>query len=62
VIIGARRPEQLEDNLKSVDVTLTPDDHKALDEVSRLTPEYPVWMDTLPSDRRPGEERRFERR
>jgi len=33
----------------------------ALDEVSRLAPEYPAWMDVLPSDRRPGEERRFEK-
>ena len=62
VIIGARKPEQLDDNLKSVDVTLKADDLKALDEASRLEPEYPAWMDALPSDRRPGEERRFERR
>jgi aryl-alcohol dehydrogenase-like predicted oxidoreductase len=61
VIIGARKPEQLEDNLKSIDVTLSSDELQALDEVSRLVPEYPAWMDVLPSDRRPGEERRFER-
>jgi hypothetical protein len=30
---------------------------KALDDVSRLTPEYPAWMDLLGSDRRPGERR-----
>jgi aryl-alcohol dehydrogenase-like predicted oxidoreductase len=57
VIIGARKIAQLDDNLRSVDVTLTPDDMKALDEVSRLTPEYPAWMDALGSDRRPGERR-----
>ena len=34
VIIGARRMEQLDDNLKSVDITLTPDELKALDDVS----------------------------
>ena len=62
VIIGARKPEQLDDNLKSVDVTLSADELKSLDEASRLEPEYPAWMDVLPSDRRPGEERRFERR
>jgi aryl-alcohol dehydrogenase-like predicted oxidoreductase len=62
VIIGARKLEQLEDNLKSVDVTLSPDELRALDEVSRLELEYPAWMEVLPSDRRPGEERRFERR
>ena len=61
VIIGARKLEQLDDNLKSVDVMLTADDVHALDEVSRLSPEYPAWMEMLPSDRRPGEERRFER-
>jgi aryl-alcohol dehydrogenase-like predicted oxidoreductase len=44
VIIGANKMEQLEDNLKSIDVTLTPDDLKKLDEVSKLTPEYPGWM------------------
>ena len=61
VIIGARKLEQLDDNLKSVDVTLSNEELKALDEASRLTPEYPAWMDALPSDRRPGESRRFER-
>src|ERR1700676_2365477 len=61
VIIGARKLAQLDDNLKSVDVTMTPEQLRALDEVSRLAPEYPAWMDVLPSDRRPGEERRFEK-
>jgi aryl-alcohol dehydrogenase-like predicted oxidoreductase len=44
VIIGARKPEQLEDNLKSVDLVLSREDRTALDEVSRLRPEYPEWM------------------
>jgi len=61
VIIGARKLAQLDDNLKSVDVILSPDELRALDEVSRPAPEYPAWMDVLPSDRRPGEERRFEK-
>jgi aryl-alcohol dehydrogenase-like predicted oxidoreductase len=61
VIIGARKLAQLEDNLKAVDVTLTSDDLKALDEASRLVPEYPEWMNRLPSDRKPGEERRLVR-
>src|SRR5262245_37864374 len=39
VIIGARKISQLEDNLKAVELTLTTDDLKALDEASRLTPE-----------------------
>ena len=57
VIIGARKPSQLEDNLKTVEVVLTDDDKSALDMVSKLEPEYPAWMDTLGSDRRPGERR-----
>jgi aryl-alcohol dehydrogenase-like predicted oxidoreductase len=57
VIIGARKIEQLEDNLKSVDITLAPDDLKALDDASKLAVEYPTWMDSLGSDRRPGESR-----
>ncbi len=57
VIIGARKIAQLDDNLKAVDVTLTPEDMKALDEVSGLTTEYPAWMEVLGSDRRPGERR-----
>jgi aryl-alcohol dehydrogenase-like predicted oxidoreductase len=57
VIIGARNPAQLEDNLKAVDLVLTDEDRQALDEVSKLPPEYPAWMDALGSDRRPGERR-----
>jgi aryl-alcohol dehydrogenase-like predicted oxidoreductase len=57
VIIGARKLTQLEDNLKAVDLTLSAEDMKALDDVSKLAPEYPAWMDSLGSDRRPGERR-----
>jgi len=59
VIIGARKLPQLEDNLKSIDVQLSPEDLTALETASRLAPEYPAWMDVLPSDRRPGQERRW---
>ena len=61
VIIGARRMSQLEDNLGAVELELSEEERKDLDEVSRLTLEYPAWMEVLPSDRRPGEVRRFER-
>src|SRR6185436_15118224 len=61
VIIGARKLDQLDDNLKSVDIALSAEEIKRLDEASTLRPEYPAWMEALPSDRRPGEERRFER-
>ena len=44
VIVGAKTTEQLEDNLAASDLTLTPDDLKALDEASRLPREYPGWM------------------
>ena len=57
VIIGAKKLAQLDDNLKAIDVTLTPDDLNALDAVSKLAVEYPEWMDVLGSDRRPGERR-----
>ena len=44
VIVGARRLDQLEDNLAAVDVTLTAEDLDALDAASALPPEYPGWM------------------
>jgi aryl-alcohol dehydrogenase-like predicted oxidoreductase len=44
VIIGAKRVEQLQDNLAAVDLKLTDDEIKKLDEVSALPPEYPGWM------------------
>ena len=44
VIIGARTPEQLVDNLGSVDLELTSDDLAKLDKVSALAEEYPGWM------------------
>jgi aryl-alcohol dehydrogenase-like predicted oxidoreductase len=59
VIIGARKLAQLDDNLKSIALSLSADQLSALDEASRLTPEYPAWMDVLPPDRLPGQERRL---
>jgi len=44
VIVGARRPEQLADNLAATNVTLSADELAALEEVSRLPAEYPGWM------------------
>ncbi|MFB6317888.1 aldo/keto reductase [Saccharicrinis sp. FJH54] len=44
VIIGANKPEQLSDNLNAVNVKLTEDELQKLNEVSKLTPEYPGWM------------------
>ena len=44
VIIGAKRLDQLRDNLAAVELTLTEKDLAQLDEVSALPPEYPGWM------------------
>jgi aryl-alcohol dehydrogenase-like predicted oxidoreductase len=44
VIIGAKRLDQLEENLKAVKLRLDADDMAKLDEVSALPPEYPGWM------------------
>jgi aryl-alcohol dehydrogenase-like predicted oxidoreductase len=44
VIVGAKRPDQLADNLAAVKVRLNADELRALDEVSRLPLEYPGWM------------------
>ncbi len=44
VIMGAKRLDQLTDNLAAADVTLSEEDVKALDAASALPPEYPNWM------------------
>jgi len=44
VIIGAKRLDQLRDNLTAADLHLAADEIKQLDEVSALPPEYPGWM------------------
>jgi aryl-alcohol dehydrogenase-like predicted oxidoreductase len=44
VIVGAKRPDQLADNLAAAEVTLSADELKRLDDVSRLPAEYPGWM------------------
>ena len=43
VIIGAKRLDQLQDNLAAVELTLTQAELAQLDEVSVLAPEYPGW-------------------
>jgi aryl-alcohol dehydrogenase-like predicted oxidoreductase len=43
-IIGATTMAQLEDNLKSVDFTLSADEMARLDEVSAQPAQYPYWM------------------
>jgi aryl-alcohol dehydrogenase-like predicted oxidoreductase len=55
VIIGAKRLDQLDDNLGSVNITLTDDEVERLNTVSALPSEYPGWMHAMQhSDRAPG--------
>jgi len=44
VIIGAKKMDQLEDNLNSVKLTLSAGEMKELNDVGALPPEYPGWM------------------
>ena len=57
VIIGAKRLDQLDDNLGSVDVTLTDNEQERLNTVSALPIEYPAWMQITQTDREPGTSR-----
>jgi aryl-alcohol dehydrogenase-like predicted oxidoreductase len=44
VIIGAKRLDQLDDNIAAAGLELTAEEMARLDEVSDLPPEYPGWM------------------
>jgi aryl-alcohol dehydrogenase-like predicted oxidoreductase len=44
VIMGAKTPEQLTDNLGASNLELSADDLQALEDVSKLPAEYPGWM------------------
>jgi aryl-alcohol dehydrogenase-like predicted oxidoreductase len=44
VIVGARRPEQLADNIGATRVTLSADELAQIDAAGSLPPEYPGWM------------------
>jgi aryl-alcohol dehydrogenase-like predicted oxidoreductase len=55
VIIGAKRPQQLADNLAAVDVELSKEDLAALDAVSRIPLRYPGWMQADMSWRYPSQ-------
>jgi len=43
-IIGAKNVDQLKDNVRSIDLDLSADELKRIDEVSALPKEYPGWM------------------
>ena len=44
VIVGAKRPDQLADNLAATKVSLTAADLESLGKAGALPPEYPGWM------------------
>lgn len=44
IIIGAKRTDQLDDNLAAVDIELSADELATLNDVSALPIEYPAWM------------------
>ena len=44
VIVGAKTPAQLADNIGATQLELNAEELQALDEVSALPPEYPGWM------------------
>jgi hypothetical protein len=55
VIIGAKTPAQLDDNLAAADLTLSAEQLAQLDQASALKPEYPRWMIARQgADRAPG--------
>ncbi len=53
-IIGAKRPEQLQQNIDSVNIQLDTDDLTRLDSASALPYEYPGWMVERQSSDRQG--------
>jgi aryl-alcohol dehydrogenase-like predicted oxidoreductase len=44
VIIGAKRLDQLDDNIAATEIELTGEELDALDQASALPREYPGWM------------------
>src|ERR1700728_2812583 len=61
VIIGAKRPDQLQDDLAAIELTLTQDELKQLGEASALALEYPGWALPFQGADRLGPADRWER-
>jgi aryl-alcohol dehydrogenase-like predicted oxidoreductase len=61
VIIGAKRLEQLQDNLAAIELTLTQGEITQLEEVSALAVEYPGWVLPFQAADRLGPADRWER-
>ncbi len=53
IIIGAKRIDQLTDNLAAADLQLSADQVRSLDEASALPSEYPGWMVDFQNSRDP---------
>ncbi|UCD77418.1 MAG: aldo/keto reductase [Desulfobacterales bacterium] len=47
VLIGATKPQQLEDNLGATKVNLSAEDVQALDDLTTPAVPYPAWMQPL---------------
>lgn len=55
VIVGAKQPGQLADNLAATQVVLTADDLRAIGDASALAAEYPGWMLARQGEHRRGQ-------
>lgn len=53
IIIGAKKPEQLTDNLAATQLSLSAEQVALLDQASALPPEYPGWMVDFQNSRDP---------
>lgn len=55
VIVGAKREDQLADNIAACDIRLTAAELAELDRLSALPPEYPGWMFAMQGSYRDGQ-------
>ena len=55
VLVGAKNPKQLKDNLAATSIQLGVEELAALDKVSELPQEYPGWMLTFQGADRAGQ-------
>ena len=56
IIIGAKRKDQLLDNIAATELDLSESEMQELDQISELSPEYPGWMILRQQDGRWPEE------
>lgn len=53
IVLGARTPEQLRDNLAAYELALSPEEHQRITAVSQLPTYYPHWHRVLNASDRP---------